>query len=110
MAKYLLQASYTEAGLEGLLKEGGSARREAVAKAAEAFGGTLEALYYAFGDTDVFVIVDYPDNMTAAATALVTNAAGTAKVKTTVLMTPEEVDQAVELAAEKGAAYRPPGQ
>ena len=105
MPKYLLSASYTEEGLKGLLKEGGSARREAVAQAIEGVGGTLEAYYFAFGDTDVFCIADFPDNVSATALSLAANAAGTAKVKITVLMTPEEVDQA----AKKRVDYRPPG-
>ena len=105
MPKYLFQASYTVEGLKGLLKEGGSSRRDAVAHAIESLGGTLEAFYYAFGETDVLGIVDLPDNVTATAFSLITNAAGTAQVKTTVLTTPEEVDQA----AKKGVDYRPPG-
>jgi uncharacterized protein with GYD domain len=110
MPKYLCQAVYTEKGLQGLLKEGGLARRAAVEQAIQAVGGTMEAFYYAFGETDVFFIADYPDNVTTAAASLVGNAAGTSKVTYTVLITPEEVDQATELAKEKMAAYRPPGQ
>jgi uncharacterized protein with GYD domain len=106
MPKYLMQASYTQDGLKGLLEEGGSSRRDAVAKAVSGLGGTLETFYYAFGDTDVFAIVELPDNVSTAALALVVNVAGTAKVNTTVLMTPEEVDQATK----KGVDYRPPGQ
>jgi uncharacterized protein with GYD domain len=106
MPKYLFRACYTEAGLKGLLKEGGSKRREAVAQAIKGLGGTLEAFYYAFGDTDVFAIVDMPDHASTTAFSLIANAAGTAKVQTTVLMTVEEVDQAVK----KSVDYRPPGQ
>ena len=105
MAKYLYQASYTDAGLQGLLKEGGSSRRAAVEKAVEGVGGTLEAFYYAFGHTDVFCIVDLPGNVDAAALALLITAAGGANVNTTVLMTPEEVDRATK----KTIDYRPPG-
>lgn len=97
-------------GLKGLIKEGGSRRREAVAHAILSLGGTLEAYYYAIGDTDVFFIVDLPDNVTAIATSLIGNAAGTTIVTYTVLITPEEVDQATDLAKEKTAAYRPPGR
>lgn len=75
-------------------------------QAIKGLGGTLEAFYYAFGDTDVLAIADLPDNVTTTAFALIINAAGTVKVKTTVLITPEEVDQAVK----KGGDYRPPGQ
>jgi uncharacterized protein with GYD domain len=106
MPKYLMQASYTQEGLEGLLKEGGSSRREAVAETVAGLGGALEAFYYAFGDTDVFAIVELPDNVSTAAFALMVNVAGAAKVNTTVLMTPEEVDQATK----KSVDYRPPGQ
>lgn len=106
MAKYLSRSSYTTEGLKGLLKEGGSKRREAVEQAIKSMGGTLEVFYYAFGDDDLFTIVDMPDNVSAAATSLLINAAGGAAVKLTVLLTPEEIDQAVK----KSVAYRPPGQ
>ena len=109
MPKYLIQGTYAVEGLRGLLKEGGTSRREALERATKSLGGTLEACYYAFGDADIVCIVDYPDNVTASAAALMVNAAGTAQAKTTVLITPEEVDQATDLAKEKMAAYRPPG-
>jgi uncharacterized protein with GYD domain len=106
MPKYLYQAVYTDVGLEGLLKEGGSKRKEAVAKAAQSLGGKLEAFYYAFGDTDVFAIVDLPDNVSASAFSLLVAAGGGATIQTTVLITPEEVDQATK----KTLDYRPPGE
>ena len=105
MPKYLFQASYTQAGLEGLFKEGGTKRRKAVEKAIKGLGGTLEAFYYAFGGKDVYAIAELPDNVSAASFALIANAAGTAKVQTTVLITPAEVDEAVK----KSVDYRPPG-
>jgi uncharacterized protein with GYD domain len=104
MSKYLFYASYTEEGLKGLLKEGGSSRQEAVEQTIEGLDGTLEAFYYAFGDADVFVIADLPDDVSAF--SLIANAAGTAKVKTVVLITPEDVDEATK----KSVDYRPPGQ
>jgi uncharacterized protein with GYD domain len=106
MPKYLFQANYVGEGVKGLLKEGGSSRRAAVEKAAQSLGGKLEAFYYAFGDTDAYVIVDLPDNATASALALTVNSSGATVVKTTVLMTPEEVDAAVK----KSPSYRAPGQ
>ena len=66
----------------------------------------MEAIYFAFGDTDIYVIVDMPDHASVTAVSLVVNASGTATVKTTVLMTPEEVDEAVK----KTPHYRSPGQ
>ena len=106
MPKYLVNASYTEAGLKGLLKDGGSKRREAVAQLVKGLGGTLEAFYYAFGDDDIFAIMDLPDNVSATASSLVINAAGAAKMKITVLLTPEEVDQATKTSVD----YSPPGR
>ena len=106
MPKYLFQANYVGEGVKGLLKEGGSSRRAAVEKAAQSLGGTLEAFYYAFGDIDAYVVVDLPDNATATALALTVNSSGVTVVKTTVLMTPEDVDAAVK----KSPSYRAPGQ
>ena len=106
MAKYLVQGNYVGDGVAGLLKEGGSSRREAAKKAIESVGGSLDAMYYAFGDTDVFAIVDVPDTASAAASSLLINASGAVKVTLTPLMTPEDLDEA----SKKNPAYRPPGQ
>ncbi len=105
MPKYLLEASYTTEGIEGLLREGGSGRQAAVQTMAEALGGKLEAFYYTFGDADVLAIVDVPDNVTAAAISLTGNSTGAVTLRTTPLLTPEEIDQA----AQKTVSYRPPG-
>lgn len=106
MPKYLFHGSYTEAGLKGLLKDGGSKRREAVEQLMRGLGGSLETIYFAFGGDDFYVIAELPDHESAAAGSLVVNATGTSKVKTTVLLTPEEIDKA----AKKSVNYRPPGQ
>ena len=106
MAKYLLQGSYTVEGLRGLLREGGTKRREAVAQLVQALGGTLETFYYAYGGDDFFIIADMPDSATATAASLAVNATGAVQFKTIVLITPEEVDAAVQ----KTVTYRLPGQ
>ena len=106
MPKYLVQASYTLEGAKGLLKDGGSKRRAAVQEMLKGLGGTMEAFYYAFGESDAFVIADIPDNVTATAVALAVNASGAVRAKTTVLITPEEVDQAIK----KTVKYHAPGQ
>ncbi|MCS7038612.1 MAG: GYD domain-containing protein [Caldilineales bacterium] len=106
MAKYLLQTSYVGEGVQGLLKEGGTSRRAVAEEAVKSVGGTLEAFYFAFGPTDVYLIVDVPDNVSMAALALAISASGLVKATTTVLLTPEEIDQAVQ----KKPWYRPPGQ
>ena len=103
--KYLIQASYIGDGVQGLRREGGSARRAVVEKACSSVGGKLDAFYYAFGETDVVTIMDLPDNVTAAGVALLVAASGKVDIKTTVLLTPEEVDAAVKVTGD----YRPPG-
>lgn len=105
MPKYLVHGNYLGQGLKELLKEGGSGRRDAIRKLLESVGGKLEGVYYAFGDTDVYVIADLPDNQAATAVSLVTNASGAVNVRTTVLMTPEEIDAAIDRTPD----YRPPG-
>ena len=104
MPKYLFQASYTREGLQGLLKEGGTQRREAVENLAAGLGGSVEAFYYAFGDYDIYVIADLPDDASATAASLVVGASGSGSVKTTVLIPPETVDEATG----KAVDYRPP--
>jgi uncharacterized protein with GYD domain len=105
MPKYLLQGSYTPDGVKGLLRDGGTGRRTAIEGALGALGGKLESIYYAFGDTDVFVIIEVPDNVSAAALALGVGATGLVGVKTTVLLTIEEIDQAGKTTIN----YRGPG-
>jgi len=106
MAKYLAKASYTQAGVQGLLKDGGSKRRAVLEQAAASLGGKLESFYFAFGDTDVYAVFDAPDNVSAAVVSLMVTAAGGANVSITVLLTPEEIDAV----AKKTVAYTAPGQ
>ena len=105
MAKYLVEASYSPEGARGLLKDGGSARRDAVTQLMETLGGKIEAFYFSFGSSDVYVIVDLPDNVSAAAAVLAVSSSGAVTAKTVVLLTPEEVDEACR----KSPAYQPPG-
>ena len=96
MPKYLVQGYYTAQGLKGLLDEGGSKRRMAVGKLAEEMGGKLDVFYFAFGSDDFFIILDLPGNIDMAAISIVAQASGMVKSRVTVLMAPEEVDQAVK--------------
>ncbi len=105
MPKFLIEASLTTDGIRGLQSEGGSARKEAVARAMESVGGRLESFHFGFGDHDVFVIGDFPDNESAVAMALAVNSSGAVTTRTVVLLTPEQVDEAVKRSVE----YRAPG-
>lgn len=105
MAKFLIRASYTADGAKGLMKGGGSARRAAVQKTIEGVGGKLEAMYFAYGDVDAYVIADLPDAASGIAISLAVNASGAVHASTTPLITVEEMD----LAAKKSVKYTPPG-
>jgi uncharacterized protein with GYD domain len=105
MPKFLIEASYTLDGVKGLRSAGGTSRREAIAHALESVGGRVEHFSFAFGDRDVVLIVDVPDNVAATAVALTVNSAGGATTKMTPLISAEEVDEA----ARRSVEYRPPG-
>jgi len=105
MAKYMIEASYTAEGLRGLAKDKASGRKAALEKALTSMGGKLDALYYAFGAADVYVVCDCPDNVSAAALSLAASSSGLVRTKTIPLLTVEETDQALA----KQTSYRAPG-
>jgi uncharacterized protein with GYD domain len=106
MPKFLIEATYNAEGTKGLLKEGGSSRRATVKKAVEELGGKLEAFYFAFGETDAYVICDVPDVVTGLAICMAVDASGEVHVKTTPLIAPEDIDAACH----KVVHYRAPGR
>jgi uncharacterized protein with GYD domain len=106
MGKYLLTASYTADGAKGVMKDGGTKRREAAEQALKSAGATLEAFYFAFGENDVYLLIDAPDHASVAAASVAINATGAVQLKTVVLMTPQEIDQAMK----KTVTYRAPGR
>jgi uncharacterized protein with GYD domain len=106
MTKYLFEANYVGAGIKGLLREGGTKRREAVVEALNSVGGSLECFYYAFGKTDVLGVFDIPEPADAAALSLMINSTGSVDLHLTPLMTAEDLDEA----ARKTPSYRAPGQ
>jgi uncharacterized protein with GYD domain len=103
--KYLFEVKYTLTGIQGLLAEGGTSRLVAATAAADSLGGTVESFYYAFGEHDVYGIVDMPDEESMAAYAMRITAAGGVTVRTVPLLTAAQVDAA----AAKHMGYRPPG-
>jgi uncharacterized protein with GYD domain len=104
--RYLIIANYTAQGEQGLLSKGGSVRRASVTEMVEKLGGRVDTFDFAFGEDDVFVTAELPDNVTAAAIGLAVGASGLTTARTVVLLTPEEIDAA----AAKHAEYRGPGQ
>lgn len=105
MPKYMFQGSYTQQGAAGLIKEGGTSRREAVEKLVTSVGGSIEALYWTLGSDDVIVIADMPDVEAVAAASLTVSASGAISLRSTPLVTASQLDDA----AKRSPQYRPPG-
>ena len=105
MPKFLIEVDYSAAGSKGMLQDGGSKRKAIVEKMIKKLGGKVEAFYFTFGIRDAILIVDLPDNQSAAGISLVVSSSGSVAYKTTVLLTPQEIDEAVK----KTVAYTPPG-
>ena len=104
MAKYLFISHYNSEGIKGVVKNGGTARADAARKAVEGLGGKLESFYFGFGGEDAYVTAELPDNAAAAALAMTASSSGQLGVRTVVLLTPAEVDEA----AQRQVSYRPP--
>jgi len=96
MAKYLFQITYTEAGHHEIMSGGGTRWHEMVETAVRSLNGWLEAFYFSFGETDMFVIAELPENVSAASFSLIASSAGAAKIKTVVLISPADIDQATK--------------
>jgi uncharacterized protein with GYD domain len=103
--KYLFTARYSVEGIRALSSKGGRVRKAAVQSAVKGLGGKMESFYFAFGADDAYVVVDLPTNEAAAALALAVGSAGAATVRTTLLLSPSEMDAA----ADTKVSYRPPG-
>jgi uncharacterized protein with GYD domain len=106
MPRFLLIVNYAPEGARALMSSGGSARRSVVEKTASGLGGRLESFDYAFGSDDAYTIVDLPDSESAAALALTVSSSGLVRVRTVVLLTPEQIDRASQIHPD----YTPPGQ
>jgi uncharacterized protein with GYD domain len=105
MSKYLIKANYTLEGLKGVRDKGAKTRADAVNDMIKGVGGTLESFYFAFGDADVYLVADLPDDESAAAIAFTVSAAGGATTNTIKLLTVEQADAALGISV----GYTPPG-
>jgi uncharacterized protein with GYD domain len=106
MPKFLVEASYTAEGLQGLRKDSASGREAALKQAAKSVGGGLDSFHFALGEHDVIVIIDLPDVGAAAALSTAVSATGLVRTRTTALLSVAEMDQALA----KSPAYRAPGR
>lgn len=98
MPTYLVKVSYTDEGARSVLEDGASSRRESLREYTEKLGGTLHSLHYSLGEFDAYAIVDFPDKTAMAAASMLTKASGGGVCSATVLLTPEEVDEATDMA------------
>jgi uncharacterized protein with GYD domain len=105
MPKYLFEVDYSVEGTKGLLKEGGSKRRSVVEATIKSLGGKLEAFYFAFGIRDAIVICELPNEEAALSLSMNVSASGSVSLKTTPLISPEEVDRATKAKV----SYKAPG-
>lgn len=105
MAKYLFIGSYTAEGAKGVLKDGGSKRRQAATQVVESTGGTLHDIFWGFGSDDFYVIAEFPDHAAAAAASLKVGASGAINLRTVVTMSADDLDAAAKL----DPTYSPPG-
>ena len=98
MPKIMAKGRYTAEGMAALQRDGAAAREGMVREMLAAMGGSLDGMYRAFGDTDVYVIGDVPDLQTAAAGALAAASTGQSQLETVVLLTAAEIDAALSQA------------
>jgi uncharacterized protein with GYD domain len=105
MAHYSLQTAYTPLGWAALLKDPQD-RLAAVEPVVERLGGKIVNGWFTFGDYDVLVICEMPDQVSAAALSMAISAGGAVKaVKTTPLMSFDDGLEALRKA--KQAEYAP---
>ena len=83
-------------------------RTETVSRLLENAGCKLKGLWYAFGQSDGFALIEAPNNVTSAGIAIAISASGAfRKFETTVLMTQSELLEALEKA--QNVEYVAPG-
>jgi uncharacterized protein with GYD domain len=105
MAYYALQVAYNPQGWSALVKNPQN-RIDAVRPAIEELGGSVEGAWFQFGEYDILLIANVPDNVSAAAFSMAVSAGGAVKaVKTTPLMSVEEGVEAMRKASK--SSYRP---
>lgn len=106
MAYYMFQPTFTAEAWAKMLREPQN-REQAIRPVIEKLGGKLIGYWFTFGESDAIVIVQMPDNVSAAAASLAATAGGALKsLKTTVLMSVDDSMQAMRKAG--AAGYRAP--
>lgn len=105
MPKFMIAGSYTPQGMQGVKKDKASGRQKAIAAACSEMGGKLDAIYFALGEDDVYVIVDMPSVAAISSLCVAVGSSGMVKTRTVPLLTVAEMDAALD----SSVKYRPPG-
>jgi len=105
MPLYLLEATYSVEGYRGLIKDGGSKRRDVAMEIVARAGGRLLTFHFGLGEPDVIAIAEFPDAVMAGTLSLAIAASGAATVRVRTLLTPEEIDKTTR----RIVPYAPPG-
>ena len=107
MPRYLYQAAYTSQSLAAQIKNPAD-RLQVVADQIRSTGVTLVAGAYTFGDYDIAIVMEAPDDVAMAAVAVAIAAGGAIKsAHTTRLLSGDEYVAALKKAGSVG--YRPAG-
>ena len=107
MPLYLMRFSYTTEAWARLIKQPED-RREVARAVIEKLGGKLQGFWYALGEHDGYLIIEAPDNATAAAFWVGISAGGALRsAETTALFTVEEGIEVLKKA--QNLPYRAPG-
>lgn len=109
MAHYLLRWQFSGAAAKGMVER--PQDRSGPARAlVEAFGGRLHSYFFVFGEYDGIAVAEFPDPGSAAALSMKAAATGGfARFETTLLLTPQEAEAAMQKAKATSVDYRPPG-
>lgn len=110
MAKFVVFFSYKPETWNRMITKPGD-RLGAVRQMASDVGGSIESMYFMFGDRDGFVVLDMPDSASAAAVSLAVSSTGAfSHLETRQLIAPEDLPAVLEKAATARESYRPPGE
>ena len=105
MPKFMIAGRYTPQGMQGVKKDKASGRQKAITAACHDLGGKVEAIYFALGEDDVYVIADMPSVAAVSSLCVTVGSSGMVKTRTVPLLTIAEMDAALD----SNVKYRPPG-
>ena len=98
MAFYMIQTAYTAEAMAAMAKNPQD-RSVPVRELMQKLGGRLMSFYFCFGEYDVVVLAELPDDTAASAVAMAAVSPGHLKaIKTTKLFTVEETMEAMRKA------------